>query len=216
MISKLTLALLISLAISIPEMDELKSLPGWNGTLLSKMYSGYLPAGEVYQNGTHYSSFEHYMFIEAETDPENAPVVVWTNGGPGAASYFGLFGEIGPYHLDERSLATEDFNKTGIPTIFRNEYSWSKVANLLIINNPPPVGYSFCYPAGPSGYFNSCGTHNDSRTAFHSATYLENFAYAFEEFMDNDWYITGESYAGVYIPTLVREILSNKDSLIGR
>jgi len=93
--------------------------------------------------------------------------------------------------------------------LFRNPNTWTTVANVLIINNPPPVAYSFCYPAGPSGDGNSCGTHNDSRTAFHSATYLENFAYGFPEFMNNDWYITGESYAGVYIPTLVREIMKN-------
>jgi len=100
--------------------------------------------------------------------------------------------------------------------LFRNPHTWTTVANILIINNPPPVAYSFCYPEGPSGNGSSCGTHNDSRTAFHSATYLENFAYGFPEFMNNDWYITGESYAGVYIPTLVREIMKNPESLVLR
>ena len=100
--------------------------------------------------------------------------------------------------------------------MFRNPHTWTTVANVLIINNPPPVAYSFCYPEGPSGDGNSCGTHNDSRTAFHSATYLENFAYGFPEFMNNEWFITGESYAGVYIPTLVREIMKNEKSLIRR
>jgi len=45
---------------------------------------------------------------------------------------------------------------------------------------------------------------------------LENFAYGFPEFMENDWYITGESYAGVYIPTLVREIMKNPESRVLR
>ena len=30
------------------------------------------------------------------------------------------------------------------------------------------------------------------------------------EYAGNDWYIVGESYAGIYVPTLVRELLNKK------
>ena len=59
--------------------------------------------------------------------------------------------------------------------MFRNEHSWSKFANLLIINSPPPVAYSYCNPPGPSGKGNSCGNWTDEKTAWVNANYLENF-----------------------------------------
>ena len=126
--------------------------------------------------------FIHYMFFESEGDPEKDPLLVWTNGGPGAASYFGLFVEIGPYYLSKESTETADYNKTGVPTLFRNEFAWTKLANVLIINGPAPVGYSYCNPAGVSGDGYSCGDHNDSRTATHNAIYLENWMYTFPEY----------------------------------
>lgn len=86
----------------------------------------------------------------------------------------------------------------------------------MIINSPPPVGYSYCTPAGPSGGPDSCGTWNDSKTAYHNSLYLEGWIAEFPEYQDHDIYITGESYAGIYVPTLVREILANETSLIAK
>jgi carboxypeptidase C (cathepsin A) len=68
---------------------------------------------------------EHYVLVESEDDPDNDPVVIWTNGGPGAASYFGLYTEIGPFYLDGASMATEDYNNTGVPSLFYNENNWA-------------------------------------------------------------------------------------------
>ena len=43
--------------------------------------------------------------LEAEKDPANAPTIVWYNGGPGAASMFGLWVELGPYYLNQVRFA---------------------------------------------------------------------------------------------------------------
>jgi serine carboxypeptidase-like clade 1 len=69
----------------------------------------------------------------------------------------GLFVEMGPLLLSSQSVRTAAYNETGVPTLYRNPYAWTKVANVLILNGPAPVGYSFCTPAGPSGDGNSCG-----------------------------------------------------------
>ena len=194
-----------------PESDEVTSLPGWPGELPSKIYSGFVSAGVDTQDGVTYNMHEQYFFVESENDPKNDPVIVWTNGGPGASSYFGLFVELGPFQVNSDSLKTEAYNKTGIPTLFYNEYTWTKLGNVLILNSPPPVGYSYCDPIGQSGNGTSCGSWNDTRTAVHNAEFINNFAKEFPEYAGNDWYIVGESYAGVYVPTLVRELLGKKE-----
>ena len=137
-----------SIIYAAPAGDEVKVLPGWNvsgnTTLKSKMYSGLIAAGSDSENGTNYTLTEHYVFFESENEPTTDPLIVWTNGGPGADSYFGLFTELGPYYVDESSMQTEEFTKTGIPTLWDNKFSWNTNASLLILNSPPPVGYSFC------------------------------------------------------------------------
>ncbi|CAB9528207.1 Carboxypeptidase Y homolog A [Seminavis robusta] len=190
--------------------DEIHVLPGWEDVLPSRMFSGIVDAGnKTDDNGTTFHLHEHYFFVESEGDSDKDPLVVWTNGGPGASSMFGLFLELGPFYLSAKSHYTPFAQKTGIPSLFRNEYSWSKLANILIINSPPPVGYSYCEPIGPSGDGNSCGAWNDELTAHHNRLYLESFFQRFPKFKHHDVYITGESYAGVYVPTLVREILDH-------
>jgi len=89
---------------------------------------------------------------------------------------------MGPFFLSNESLATHDYNNTGIPSLFRNPYNWNSHANILIINSPVPVGYSYCTPQGPAGHANSCGAWNDSRTAWSNANYLENWWKVFDDF----------------------------------
>ena len=188
-----------------PENDLVLHLPGWIEPLFSKVYASYTDAGE--EDG--YTMHEHYTFFESEGDPTSDPVIMWTNGGPGASSLFGSFSELGPYYFSKMSLQTESYKESGIPTIIENEYRWTKLGSLLIRNLPPPTGYSYCDPIGPSGDGHSCGSWNDTKTAAHSLTFMENWFKAFPEYAERDLYLIGESYAGIYIPTLTRNILGS-------
>lgn len=214
-ISTLVLALVLALASAAPAEFEVKSLPGWNGPLLSKTYCGFSPAGTPPSGSG--NMYFNYIFMESENDPKNDPVVVWYNGGPGAASMFGLFVELGPYYLNQDSLDDPKYNQTGIPQVQRNEYGWTKAANVIAVNNPPPIGFSYCdgqtnaSNTGPAGDGYSCGPWNDTSVAKANAAFLRQlFADDghFPEFAKNPLFISGESYAGIYVPTIVRELMN--------
>ena len=71
------------------------------------------------------SMFMHYLFIEKEGEgAQDAPVLMWYNGGPGASSLYGLFVEMGPLWLNDLSLQDPRFNATGVPQLVRNPYAW--------------------------------------------------------------------------------------------
>jgi serine carboxypeptidase-like clade 1 len=114
-------------ALARPVADEVHSLPGWDAPLPAKMWSGYTSAGNTEEAGVKHSFFGHYFFIESERAPSTDPLVVWTNGGPGAASFFGLFVEMGPLLLSGASVRTAAYNATGVPTLYRNPFAWTKV-----------------------------------------------------------------------------------------
>jgi len=206
------LLLHVFLGIAAPEEYEIKHLPGWNKQQLpSRMWSGFADAG-ISIGQKRGKMHMHYWFIECEHDPANAPIIMWYNGGPGASSLFGLLLELGPFLLNDDSL-NEEYNRTGMPQIIYNPFSWTKVGNLLVVNNPPPVGFSYCDPPGPAGDGYSCGNWNDSLVAQTNHQFLVNWFKQFPEYTKNEVYITGESYAGIYVPIIARAILEDPQGI---
>jgi len=163
--------------------DEVKSLPGWSGDLPSSQYSGYL-------NGSDTTRL-HYWFVESENDPANAPTVLWLNGGPGCSSLDGFFYEQGPFEI------SADFS-----TLSLREYRWTLVANMLYFETPVGVGFSY---SESNDY--AC---DDDRSANENRAAIENFFELYPEFKNNKFFITGESYAGVYVPTLAEAIVKGE------
>jgi serine carboxypeptidase-like clade 1 len=192
------------LAIAHASFVSVTSLPGWNGTLPSKWYSGFV---DVSPSPLGTKMFEHYVFIESENDPANDPVVLWMNGGPGASSMYGLFVEMGPLLLKDDSLQTDEYRRTGVPTLQYNEFGWTQFANVLILEFSPPVGFSFCSPPGPAGNGTSCGAWNDTTTLTANYKALLGFFKDMPRFVQNPLFLIGESYAGVYTPMLANAIL---------
>ena len=79
----------------------------------------------------------------------------------------------------------------------------AQLANTLYIEAPVGVGFSYS-TAGASDY--NC---TDDTTAADNLAALHSFYEKFPEFKDNELYITGESYAGVYVPTLAEAVLQD-------
>lgn len=185
--------------------DKVTSLPGYDMPLPSAWYSGYLNY-ELEGRQVH----THYVLVMAEEsngDPSTLPLMYWSNGGPGASSLFGLLTEIGPLIVSDESLKTESYAKTGIPSPQYNPYAWTRLGHLLIIDQPAPVGFSYCNNDTVS---HSCGgiAWTDELTSLNAYTALQTFYYTkFPCWASRrPLYLTGESYAGIYVPTLARRI----------
>jgi serine carboxypeptidase-like clade 2 len=166
-------------------------LPGVPEPLKFKMYSGYVPVDEVMGKNL------FYWFVESERDPKNDPLLVWMNGGPGASSLLGLFTEHGPFRPMPHGLTLE-----------MNPFSWNKFANIIYLE--APVGVGFSYASNPAYKYDS----NDSSTAQDNYFFLQKWFDKFPEYRSNDFYVTGESYGGHYVPTLANVILDK--NLAGR
>ena len=97
------------------------NLPGYNAT---ELYSGFFNIDKTTGSNT------YFLFSTAISGREDAPVLLWLNGGPGASSLLGFYDELGPFGIDEQMQ------------IVPRAVSWNKDAHLLAFDNPLGVGYS--------------------------------------------------------------------------
>lgn len=138
-------------------------------------YSGYFTVDEAFDSNL------FFWFFPSENDYENDPVLLWLQGGPGASSLYALFSENGPFIVkngDELSL---------------REYTWTKNHSVLYIDNPVGTGYSFT---------NNGFAQNETKVGEDLYQALVQFFTVFPEIASNAFFITGESYAGKYIPAI--------------
>lgn len=144
-------------------------------------YSGYFTVNPV-----HGSSL-FFWYFPAVHAAETAPVVLWLQGGPGASSLFGLFTENGPLAINASDPSAS--------TLLRREYSWHLNHHLIYIDNP--VGTGFSAVTDDQGY-----AHDEKDVGRDLYAALQQFFAVFGELRTHEFYITGESYAGKYVPAL--------------
>lgn len=144
-------------------------------------YSGYFTVNEQYQSNI------FFWFFPAKKGAANAPLALWLQGGPGGSSMFGLFVEHGPFTVDNK-----------LDLVPRN-LSWNNHINMLYIDNP--VGTGFSFTRDDRGY-----SRNQDDVAENLYSALTQFFTVFHEYADNDFYVTGESYAGKYVPAISYKI----------
>eukprot|EP01084_Bolivina_argentea_P279997 478752_1 len=145
-------------------------------------YSGFIEVNKT-ANGSLF-----YWLIEAQSGSKSStPLLIWLNGGPGASSLTGLFAENGPFRIESNGH-----------TLQYNKYTWSKYYNMLFVDNPINTGFSFCNPGHE--------ITNEDQMGQNFRTFMQGFYACHPELTKNPLYITGESYAGRYIPFIWKHI----------
>ncbi|XP_041638558.1 cathepsin A-like [Cheilinus undulatus] len=155
--------------------DEVTHLPGMTFKPNYRQWSGYLQARP--------GKFLHYWFVTSQRAPAKDPLVLWLNGGPGCSSLDGFLSENGPFHVNDDGF-----------TLYENKFSWNKNANILYLESPAGVGFSY---SDDKKY-----ATDDDQVADDNYKALQSFFTKFPNFTQNEFFIFGESYGGIYAPTL--------------
>ncbi len=140
-----------------------------------------------------------YIYFEArEPRPgKERPLVVWFTGGPGCSSTHGLFLEMGPYKFNYTK------SPQGTYDYFRNPHSWNNFADLLFVDQPVGTGFSRAKEQHQcTGQL--CVSHN-----FYS--FIKKFLVRHPELRRHPVYLTGESYAGKFVPAIAAYLLRIAD-----
>ncbi|KAL8136498.1 hypothetical protein V2J09_002499 [Rumex salicifolius] len=127
-----------------------------------------------------------YFFFESRNSNKD-PVVIWLTGGPGCSSELALFYENGPFKISNNlSLSWNDFG-------------WDKASNLIYVDQPTGTGFS--YTSNESDI-----RHDEQGVSNDLYDFIQAFMKEHPQFVNNDFFITGESYAGHYIPAFASRI----------
>ncbi|CAG8269428.1 unnamed protein product [Penicillium nalgiovense] len=148
----------------------------------SVQYTGWLDIGPKHL---------FFWYFESQNDPVADPLTLWMNGGPGSSSMMGLFQENGPCLISEHGNGT-----------VHNPWSWSRNTSLLFVDQPADVGWSYI----DEGYEVA---RDSQEAAVDMHRFLQIFvSEIFPHKRFSDFHLSGESYAGKYIPYLGAEIVT--------
>ncbi|KAL6626237.1 hypothetical protein ACP70R_029963 [Stipagrostis hirtigluma subsp. patula] len=200
MASSALLAILLVALSSLPatmaareeqEGDRVRFLPGQPRSPPVSQYAGYVTVNE------HNGRALFYWFFKAQTTPAKKPLLLWLNGGPGCSSVgYGAAAELGPLLVNGNGTGLE-FNK----------FAWNKEANLLFLESPVGVGFSY------TNTTSDLDNIDDRFVAEDTYIFLVNWFSRFPQYKSNDFYISGESYAGHYVPQLAEVVYERNKHL---
>lgn len=147
-------------------------------------YSGYLSVGK--------NMSMWFWFFEARHAPEEAPVAIWLNGGPGCSSMIGLFQENGPCHF---------VNNETTPRL--NPHSWNEYANMLYIDQPIGTGFST----------GTIDVNSTVAAAPYVWTFMQAFFANFPQYVSREFGLFTESYGGHYGPEFAAYFVDQNDKI---
>ncbi|CBI26903.3 unnamed protein product, partial [Vitis vinifera] len=155
--------------------------------------SGYLPVNPTTNSAMFYTFYDAQNPISPLTQ---TPLVIWLQGGPGCSSMIGNFLELGPWRLNcDKHLQLEP-----------NLGAWNRIFGLLFLDNP--IGTGFSIASSPKEI-----PTDQYSVAKHLFFAIRSFIELDPLFKSRSIYITGESYAGKYVPAIGYYILKKNAQL---
>lgn len=132
---------------------KVSSLPFWDAST---------PFPCMYAGTTTTTTAQHNLFYWLfKSTNDNAPLVLWLNGGPGSSSMFGLFTENGPIRVYRNGTGTSDFVVT---TPRDGQGSWvDEGTDVVFVDQPVNVGFSW---AADGSYATTLQHASDELVAF--------------------------------------------------
>ncbi|KAF7468008.1 Hypothetical predicted protein [Marmota monax] len=97
------------------------------------------------------------------------------------------------------SVSNSDSDPSSVLTVLPRNFPWTTTLSMLYMDNP--VGTGFSFTNNSQGY-----AVNEDDVAHNLYSALVQFFQLFPEYENNDFYATGESYAGKYVPALAHYI----------
>ncbi|KAK7362564.1 hypothetical protein VNO77_04680 [Canavalia gladiata] len=153
--------------------------------------SGYLPISSTSTSAIFYTFYE----AQNSTSPlSQTPLLIWLQGGPGCSSMIGNFYELGPWRVTE-SL-----------TLQPNPGPWNRIFGLLFLDSPIGTGFSLASTRQEI-------PTDQNTVAKHLFAAITRFVQIDPLFKHRPIYITGESYAGKYVPAIGYYILQKNAQL---
>lgn len=175
--------LLLTPLIRSNKLEEARSAAEVKSPLFKNVssYSGYLTVNEKFNSNL------FFWFFPSEGNPADDPVLLWLQGGPGSSSMLGLFAENGPFVFKTES------------ELELRDYRWTRSHSVIYIDNPVGTGFSFTDEGGFA--------RNETIIGEQLFEALQQFFTMFPKLQKNRFFVTGESYAGKYVPAISYAIL---------
>ncbi|KAL1310734.1 hypothetical protein AAFC00_000987 [Neodothiora populina] len=147
---------------------------------IGESYAGLMPISEQKN-----ASELYFWYFPSEDKKATDEILIWLNGGPGCSSLEGVLQENGPFIW-----------QYGTNKPVKNNYAWSNLTNVVWVEQPVGTGFSQGIPTAQS----------EEEVAVQFAGFWKNFVETFD-LQNRKVYITGESYAGMYVPYISSHFL---------
>ncbi|KAA8569166.1 hypothetical protein EYC84_000835 [Monilinia fructicola] len=132
----------------------------------------------------------YFWFYPSTNELASDEILIWLNGGPGCSSLEGILQENGPWIW-----------QYGTYRPVKNPWTWVNLTNVVWVEQPVGTGFSQGTPTATS----------EEDVAAQFLGFWENFVDTFD-LKGRKVYITGESYAGYYVPYIADAMFNKNDT----